>query len=82
MIAWPDFHNLYNVPYMYCLSQHLLGHSIKAWPLLRKKCFDLYLFFSGIIRFCRPDGTGLQSLVGILYLPYYEIRVSICFPLS
>ncbi|XP_069128220.1 rapamycin-insensitive companion of mTOR-like isoform X2 [Argopecten irradians] len=31
----------------------------------------------GIIRFCRPDGTGLQSLVGILYLPYYEIRQGI-----
>ncbi|XP_060081851.1 uncharacterized protein LOC132561136 [Ylistrum balloti] len=31
----------------------------------------------GIIRFCRPDGSGLQSLVGILYLPYYEIRQGI-----
>ncbi|XP_061180915.1 rapamycin-insensitive companion of mTOR-like [Saccostrea echinata] len=30
--------------------------------------------WSGIIRFCRPDGSGLQSLVGILYLPYKEIR--------
>lgn len=31
---------------------------------------------TGIIRFCRPDASGLQSLVGILYLPYKEIRVS------
>ena len=30
---------------------------------------------SGIIRFCRPDGTGLQSLVGILYLPFTDVRV-------
>ncbi|XP_045157719.2 rapamycin-insensitive companion of mTOR-like isoform X2 [Mercenaria mercenaria] len=31
----------------------------------------------GIVRFCRPDGTGLQSLVGILYLPFTEIRQGI-----
>ncbi|KAJ8305360.1 hypothetical protein KUTeg_015905 [Tegillarca granosa] len=31
----------------------------------------------GIIRFCRPDGSGLQSLIGILYLPYTEIREGI-----
>ncbi|KAL4236760.1 hypothetical protein ACF0H5_005145 [Mactra antiquata] len=31
----------------------------------------------GIIRFCRPDGTGLQSIVGILYLPFKEIRQGI-----
>ncbi|KAK3090902.1 hypothetical protein FSP39_015586 [Pinctada imbricata] len=31
----------------------------------------------GIVRFCRPDGSGLQSLVGILYLPYEEIRQGI-----
>ena len=33
------------------------------------------LFSLGIIRFCRPDGTGLQSLVGILYLPFTDVRV-------
>ncbi|XP_052775865.1 rapamycin-insensitive companion of mTOR-like isoform X2 [Mya arenaria] len=31
----------------------------------------------GIIRFCRPDGAGLQSLVGILYLPFQEIRQAV-----
>ena len=33
----------------------------------------------GIIRFCRPDGAGLQSLIGILYLPFVEIRVGIFY---
>ncbi|KAL5015873.1 hypothetical protein ScPMuIL_005462 [Solemya velum] len=36
----------------------------------------------GIIRFCRPDGSGLQSLIGILYLPNPEIHVSILMKLS
>ncbi|KAK3609904.1 hypothetical protein CHS0354_036667 [Potamilus streckersoni] len=31
----------------------------------------------GLIRFCRPEGTGLQSLVGILYLPFLDIRQGI-----
>ncbi|GFN88091.1 rapamycin-insensitive companion of mtor [Plakobranchus ocellatus] len=28
----------------------------------------------GLIRLCHPEGTGMQSLIGILYLPYVEIR--------
>ncbi|BFY99539.1 hypothetical protein BsWGS_02579 [Bradybaena similaris] len=28
----------------------------------------------GLIRLCQPDGSGMQSLIGILYLPYVEIR--------
>ncbi|XP_064605282.1 rapamycin-insensitive companion of mTOR-like [Liolophura sinensis] len=36
---------------------------MKSWP--------------GMIRLCRPDGSGLQSLVGILYLPNAEIRKNI-----
>ncbi|XP_052097251.1 rapamycin-insensitive companion of mTOR-like [Mytilus californianus] len=36
---------------------------MKSWP--------------GILRFCRPDGSGLQSIVGILYLPFPEIRQGI-----
>uniref|UniRef100_A0A2C9LNG1 Rapamycin-insensitive companion of mTOR n=1 Tax=Biomphalaria glabrata TaxID=6526 RepID=A0A2C9LNG1_BIOGL len=28
----------------------------------------------GLIRLCHPDGSGMQSLIGILYLPYVEIR--------
>ncbi|XP_025081196.1 rapamycin-insensitive companion of mTOR-like [Pomacea canaliculata] len=28
----------------------------------------------GLIRLCHPEGSGLQSLIGILYLPYIEIR--------
>ncbi|KAK7099628.1 rapamycin-insensitive companion of mTOR-like [Littorina saxatilis] len=28
----------------------------------------------GLIRLCHPRGSGLQSLIGILYLPYTEIR--------
>ncbi|RUS88775.1 hypothetical protein EGW08_003492, partial [Elysia chlorotica] len=28
----------------------------------------------GLIRICHPEGSGMQSLIGILYLPYVEIR--------
>ncbi|CAL1528119.1 unnamed protein product, partial [Lymnaea stagnalis] len=28
----------------------------------------------GLIRLCHPEGSGMQSLIGILYLPYVEIR--------
>ncbi|XP_076440459.1 rapamycin-insensitive companion of mTOR-like isoform X2 [Babylonia areolata] len=28
----------------------------------------------GLIRLCHPKGSGIQSLIGILYLPYVEIR--------
>ncbi|GFS15783.1 rapamycin-insensitive companion of mTOR [Elysia marginata] len=28
----------------------------------------------GLIRLCHPEGMGMQSLIGILYLPYVEIR--------
>ncbi|KAH9523714.1 hypothetical protein Btru_040714 [Bulinus truncatus] len=28
----------------------------------------------GLVRLCHPDGSGMQSLIGILYLPYVEIR--------
>ena len=28
-----------------------------------------------MIRLCNPDGSGLQSLVGSLYLPHQETRV-------
>ncbi|XP_041359986.1 rapamycin-insensitive companion of mTOR-like [Gigantopelta aegis] len=31
----------------------------------------------GLIRLCHPEGSGLQSLIGILYLPYTEIRKNI-----
>ena len=30
---------------------------------------------SGLVRLCKPDGSGLQSLIGVLYLPYHETRV-------
>ncbi|XP_046330991.2 rapamycin-insensitive companion of mTOR-like isoform X1 [Haliotis rufescens] len=36
---------------------------IRSWP--------------GLIRLCHPEGSGLQSLIGILYLPFAEIRKSI-----
>lgn len=32
----------------------------------------------GIIRLCKPDSSGLQSLIGVLYLPNMETRVSAC----
>ncbi|KAK7495005.1 hypothetical protein BaRGS_00013645 [Batillaria attramentaria] len=28
----------------------------------------------GLIRLCHPEGSGLQSLMGVLYLPYTELR--------
>ena len=31
--------------------------------------------FTGIMRLCKPDGSGLQSLFGVLYLPNMETRV-------
>ncbi|XP_050401999.1 rapamycin-insensitive companion of mTOR [Patella vulgata] len=30
----------------------------------------------GLIRLCHPEGSGLQSFIGILYLPYIDIRKS------
>ncbi len=36
---------------------------VKSWP--------------GLMRMCKPDGSGLQSLLGVLYLPNMETRASV-----
>ena len=42
----------------------LRSFELKACPIL-----------TGIIRLCKPNGTGLQSMIGMLYLPNMETRV-------
>ena len=46
----------------YAASKMAIGTIVKSWP--------------GLIRMCKPDGTGLQSLLGVLYLPNMETRVN------
>ncbi len=44
-------------------SKMAIATIMKSWP--------------GLIRMCKPDGSGLQSLLGVLYLPNMDTRVSL-----
>ena len=46
----------------YSASKMAIATIMKSWP--------------GLIRMCKPDGSGLQSLLGVLYLPNMETRVN------
>ncbi|XP_013398176.1 rapamycin-insensitive companion of mTOR isoform X2 [Lingula anatina] len=44
-------------------SKMAIATIMRSWP--------------GLIRLCNPDGSGLQSLIGVLYLPKKKIRLGI-----